>query len=107
MTARYTTSDIREITGIPVNTIDRWVESYGVTPLSGGRHCGDQRYFSLAQLIAFAVAARYRDEGAGPERVAGVLRFLAGRPLEQLENDIAAGRTLPVPGPMIGDVEWP
>jgi hypothetical protein len=102
-----TAGDVCRIAGIHPNTLDRWVTAGLLDPANSGRGTGTHRLYSLAQCVAVAAGIRYRDEGAGPDRVFGIVRFLASLSLERLEAEIAAGRSFPVPDTLLGDAPRP
>jgi hypothetical protein len=96
-----TAGDVCRIAGIHSNSLDRWVTAGLLDPANFGRGTGTHRLYSLAQCFAVAAGIRYRDEGADPGRVAGVVKFLAGQTLERLEAEFATGRTYPVPATLL------
>src|SRR5437588_55328 len=104
---RLTSGDVCEIADIPPNTLDRWVADGLLDPANSGRGTGRHRVYGLSEALAVAAGIRYRREGAAPDRVAGVVRFLAGLPIDRLEEEFAAGRTFPVPGAMLGEAWLP
>jgi len=85
-----------------MNTLDRWVGAGLVDPANAFAGHGRHRRYTLSQCVAVAAGARWRAEGAAPERVAGIIRFLSGLGTEWLEAEIEAGRTFPVPAAMLG-----
>lgn len=102
MITKLSSGDVAEIAGIPMNTLDRWVAAGLLGPANSGRGHGTHRRYGLVEALAVATGARYRAAGAGADRVAGVVKFLAGLTLERLEADLEAGRTFPVPAAMLG-----
>jgi hypothetical protein len=101
---RFSSGDVAEIAGVNVQTVKRWVEA-GLLPKTATGQ-GHHRTYTMSDAIAVAAGALYRREGADPGRIQGVVKFLAGRPVEQLEADFAAGRTFPVPAVMLGADCW-
>jgi hypothetical protein len=101
---RFSSGDVAEIAGVNVQTVKRWVEA-GLLPRTATGQ-GHHRTYTLADCIACAAGALYRREGADQGRIQGVVKFLAGRPLEQLESDFAQGYTFPVPAVMLGADCW-
>lgn len=107
MSIKLTTGAVSEISGLPVATLDSWVVSGRVGPACAFEGTGRHREWSLGQTLAVVAGAVYRAEGATPERVAGIVSFLAGLSLEKLEAELEAGRTFPVPGAMMGTNRLP
>jgi hypothetical protein len=101
---KFSSGDVAEIAGVNVQTVKRWVEA-GLLPKTAVGQ-GHHRTYTIAECIAVAAGALYRREGADPGRIQGVVKFLAGRPLEQLEADFAVGLTFPVPAVMLGADCW-
>ena len=99
---RLSTADVCAIAGLPPSTVTRWIDEGVITPAAGGGRRGAERSWTPVQALALTAGAAYRAEGASPGRVAGVVRFLSGVRPEVLERDIAAGRTFPAPGVMLG-----
>jgi hypothetical protein len=91
--------------GIHPNTLTRWIDEGLLSPAGGGGRRGAARRFTATHALALAVGNAYREQGASPGRVAGVIRFLAHLRPEVLEKDIAAGRTFPVPSELFG-AQW-
>jgi hypothetical protein len=97
---KFTSGDVAEIADTNVQSIKRWVASSLLSRSSTGR--GRHRTYTISDAIAAAAGALYRREGADQGRIQGVIKFLSSRPLEQLEADLAAGRSFPVPATMLG-----
>lgn len=91
--------------GLHPNTLTRWIEEGLLSPAGGGGRRGAARTFTAMHALALAVGNAYREHGASPGRVAGVIRFLAGLRPQVLEEDLAEGRTFPVPSELFG-VQW-
>lgn len=115
MNTTLTSQQICTLTGIHPKQLDRWAAEGVLRPTmvkTGRARGGVRREYTLMDCVAVAVGIRWRDEGAGPERVAGVVKFLSGTSVEWLEGELNAGRTFPVsaaqmkhdwlPGMMIG-----
>jgi hypothetical protein len=102
MPIRLTSGDVCEIAGIPMTTLDRWVAAGFVGPDDAFAGHGRHRAYTLTQCLAIAAGARWRDEGARPEPVGGVVRLVASLGIKRVEAEIKEGRTLPMPGVMIG-----
>jgi hypothetical protein len=68
---------------------------------------GIQRSYSPLEVIAIAAGIRWMQEGAEPDRVKGIIRFVAGLTAEHMEAAFAEGRTFPVPREMFGEFELP
>jgi hypothetical protein len=102
-----TSGDVCRLTGIALNTLDRWVASGFLSPANKGKGTGRHRIYTLGEAVAVAAGLKYREQGAGPDRVQGVVRLLAGMPLERLEAELAAGNTFPVPAMLLGDTPRP
>jgi hypothetical protein len=100
---RLASADICRLTGIPPNTLDRWVSDGLLRPAAapGPGRGGVRRQYTAGDALAVAAGVAYRRAGAGPDRVAGVVKFLAGYGIERLEADLAAGRTFPVPAALL------
>jgi MerR-like DNA binding protein len=104
---KLSSGDVCEIAGIPMNTLDRWVGAGFVGPENAFEGHGRHRTYTLEQCLAVAAAACYRAEGADPNRVAGIIRFVIACGIDWLEKEMAEGRTLPVPGAMLGSILLP
>jgi hypothetical protein len=103
---RLTAGDVVEITGIPFNSLDRWITNGWLNPAQSDRGSGYHRSFGPMEVFAILVGIRYRDEGATEERFKGIVRFLASTTVEVMEENFAAGRTFPVPAQLLfKDVE--
>jgi len=98
-----TSGDVCEIAGVPMNTLDRWVAAGHVGPAAAFEGHGRHRTYTLGQCVAVAAGARWRAEGASPERVGGIIRLIATLRIERIEAEIEAGRTLPMPGVLLGN----
>jgi hypothetical protein len=57
--------------------------------------------------LAIAAGLRWMQEGAEPDRVKGIIRFVAGLTVERMEQAFSAGETFAVPQEMLGDYELP
>src|SRR5262245_55805585 len=99
----FTSGDVCRITAIPANTLDRWVVMGLLTPANTGQGTGRHRIYRLGEVVAVAAGLKYREEGAGMDRIAGVVRLLASLPIERLETHFEKGETFPVPAMMLGD----
>ncbi len=99
-----TVKQVCEVSGVKPQALRNMV-TYGlIEPAQAGTTgIGNGHRFSKSQALALYAGTRYREEGATDIRAAGVVKFLAGRPWEELEADIAAGRTFPVPGTLLKD----
>ena len=102
-----TKSDLCRITGIGATALDRLVAAGLLQPENTGQGTGRHRIYALSDAVAVAVGLRYRNEGAGTDRVAGVVRLLASMPLERLEAHLEKGETFPVPAMLLGDTTRP
>lgn len=94
-----------QIAGIPRSSLDRWVLFGLVEPENSGSGKGCHRLYSLSQCVAITAAAKYRAQGAAFERIAGIIQFLSSLPIEQLEAELNAGRTIPIPSTILG-LDW-
>jgi hypothetical protein len=94
----FSSGDVSQVAKIPPGVFHTWLKAglLGPTYASVVGH-GNHRKFGISQLLAVAVGAAYRREGASLGRVAGVVRFLGGCQIEWIEAELAAGRTVPVP----------
>jgi hypothetical protein len=99
---RLTAGDVCAVTGVPPNTLDRWTVAGMLNPTNFGRGTGRHRAYSVGDAVAVAAGMLYRRAGAGDDRVVGVVRFLADLGIVRLREHLAVGRTLPVPGLMLG-----
>jgi hypothetical protein len=102
-----TSAELCEITGITPKSLDNWVRDGLLKPTNvpGMGRGGVRREFTVGDAVAVAVGMTYRKHGATPERVAGVVKFLAGLGLERLKAEIKLGNTFPVPGSLMGG-DW-
>lgn len=100
--------DIVELTDVPLATLHRWVVG-GLLGMdkAGSTGRGVSRTYSQMDALAVAAGVRWAREGAEPERVAAVIRFMALQHLEHLEAEFAAGKTIPVPNVMLQGLELP
>lgn len=62
---RLSTGEISELSGIPVNTLNDWVNAGFIRPVEGGEGKGRHRRWSIAQAVVLCFAAEWRDRGAG------------------------------------------
>jgi len=100
--------DVRELTAVAASTLNVWT----ISGLVGKRHrepCGqgNSRTYSALEALAVAAGVRWMNAGADPERVAGVVRLVASKPLEHLEAEFGQGRTFPVPQVMLRGIALP
>ncbi|MFL5909281.1 MAG: hypothetical protein ACJ768_01740 [Gaiellaceae bacterium] len=88
---------------LTVPNLERWVLQGLLGPFRRHRQeRGNPRDFGRVELVLAVVAGcRYRQEGAGADRVQGVVKLIASRPWELLEADLDAGRTFPVTEAMV------
>src|SRR5262245_20701785 len=103
----FAASDVCRIADIHFSSLDRWVNAGWLQPANSGLGTGRHRVFSLTELVAVGVGVRYRAEGAGNDRVAGVVKFLAGLPIEHLEAHLERGETFVVPAALLGTAPRP
>lgn len=104
---RLTSGDVCEIAGVTLSMLDRWAAAWLVGKARGGEGHGFHRTYSPVEALAITAGNRWRMLGADPGRVAGVVRFVGRLSLEQLEAELTAGRTFPVPAVMVGELELP
>ena len=92
--------------GVPVMTVRDWVRAGLIAPVvTGGRGRGNASLFRPSAAVAVALGALYRREGADDFRVRGVVKFLAGTSMEEIERAVDDGLTMPVPASLMG-VDW-
>ena len=77
---QLTSGDVCQVTGIAPNTLDRWSAAWLSGSAAGGHGTGHHRRYSLVDTFAVHAGVRWKAEGAGPERVASLVQFLAGVP---------------------------
>jgi DNA-binding transcriptional MerR regulator len=102
---RLTAGDVQRITGVAPMTLNRWIADGFLSPENSGRGHGHHRLYTLCDVIAIAAGLRFKDEGAGPDRVRGVVRLVSGLGMAELRKQLAQGRWFPAPGAML-DAEY-
>jgi len=107
MKLQLTSGDVCKVAGLVPNTLDRWAYAWMKGHAAGGEGHGRHRKYTLVETFALYAGARWRDEGAGWERIAGLVPFLARLPQERLEAEFEAGRTVPVLPHLFGALELP
>jgi hypothetical protein len=99
------TGDVVRVTGIAPMMLNRWCLDGLIQPLNEGQGTGVHRVFTLMETIAVAAGVRYREEGARPERVHGVVRLLGSMTLERFEQHLSQGETFPVPACLLDQLD--
>lgn len=107
MDGLLSSGEVCEVTGIHLNNLDRWTSAWLAGRAAAGRGQGHHRRFTMIETLAIYAGARWRAEGADPNRVAGIVYFVARLQLEQLEREFEEGRWFPVPEVMLGEVKLP
>jgi hypothetical protein len=104
----FSVNEACAVSGVHPQTLRNWCAAGLLRPAQPGTTgTGRGHRFSLAQVFALAAGMLYRREGAAPDRVAGVVRLLAGMPGERLEAHLREGETFPVPAVLLGDAPRP
>jgi hypothetical protein len=94
---------VQAITGVKHLVLDRWVRARLVRPQNANQGHGRTRLYSLIELIAIQAGMVYQRQKATAERVQAVVKLIASLGYDKLCEHLAAGRTFPVPGMMLGD----
>ncbi len=98
----FTVDEVSQLTAVNPQLLRNWVAGGLLRPTRPGTTgSGRGHRFGFVQVVAVAAGVRHRTEGAGPERATGVMRFLAGLTLEQLEWHLGEGRTFAVPAALV------
>jgi DNA-binding transcriptional MerR regulator len=92
---RYLTSgEVCEAVGIPMPTLNKWVSEGAVVPAIPSNGTGQQRRFSLAQVLAISLGRWLRQKKGWSLRAAGnVMRALLCFGEDRLRADFTEGRT--------------
>ena len=99
----YTLDVAAEVSGMEPQTIRDLIVRGAIHPAKpGGKGRGKSHRFSNVQILGLAAWVRYRSEGAPFDRAAGVLWFVSTRDWDWLKAELLAGRTFPVPAPVVG-----
>jgi hypothetical protein len=97
-----TVPEAARVSGVPVQSLRNWIVAGLIEPVQYGRAASAKGHkLSLVQVLALTAGMRYRREGAGPERVAGIIHFLSRISLERLEAHLDKGETYTVPASLI------
>jgi hypothetical protein len=90
------TAEVRSLTGLSAAQIDDWAYSWLEGSARGGEGTGNHRRFTVSQTFALFAAKIWRNEEAGKKRTDQLISFLGRVPVEHLEQEFSAGRTVPV-----------
>lgn len=97
-------SEIIQMTEFPEKGINLWIQHKIVSPCGQTIEPGKDEVspvFDPSNAFALFVGSRYRKENAPAPRVEGVVKFLSGVTTETFLQEIAAGRTFPVPAVLV------
>jgi hypothetical protein len=96
----FTPEEVARVTRCPTKLLDELMEN--VLPIRRG-----ETTFTLGLdymgLLAVHALCRYLEEGAPLDRATAVMLFVAGMPEKNLDRNLAAGLTFPVPKESIPD----
>ena len=91
MKVGFTPRQVTRLTGIPYSTLNLWAKSGLILPsIEQGSGSGNERVYSLADLITLKIAFALRKEGVSTRSLKNVILFLRER--EGMEQPLAQAR---------------
>lgn len=99
---RLSIDEVAKLTGFPELGLRLWLKA-DIIRSAGEFTEGSEEVTVFEPQVAFAlyVGSCYRREKAPAVRVEGIVKFLAGVPLDKVQLEIAEGRTVPVPAVLV------
>jgi len=96
MVVHFSSTDVAEAAGMPYDTVDRWVGDGHIAPLNRVKGTGNNRYWTIPQVVGVAMGAKLRRQSemrCQLKIVARVFRFIADMTRDELEEAFSEGRT--------------
>lgn len=94
--------EVAQLTGFPERGLKMWLKA-DIIRSAGEFKEGEESVTTFEPNTVFAlyVGSCYRREKAPPARVEGIVKFLATVSLDKVRQEIADGRTMPVPSMLV------
>jgi hypothetical protein len=96
MMHKLSPSEVRAVTGLTERQLDEWSFAWLGGEARGGQGHGNHRRYDTSQTFALFAAKIWRNEEAGKKRTDQLISFLGRVPVEHLEQEFSAGRTVPI-----------